>query len=201
LPCEVRRASVDERVCRRVHAPVLLGIEGGREVHDFWPRSGHLRDHGLAREAGDADGIRDGCGQRDEDAGIQVRCSCCEVAVGRQPMTDPAAVANHTSHAAHDVHHHEELGFWRKYVFSVDHKVIGIQYGVTGLLFLFFGFSLMMLMRWQLAYPGAPLPLIGALFGDARMPGGIMLPEFYNELGAMHGPIMVFMGVVPLAVV
>ena len=27
-----------------------------------------------------------------------------------------------------------------------------------------------------------------------------MLPEFYNELGAMHGTIMVFLGVVPLAV-
>src|SRR4030095_349236 len=85
-------------------------------------------------------------------------------------------------------------------VFSTDHKVIGIQYGVSGLLFLLFGFSLMMLMRWQLAYPGAPLPLIGRLFGEARMPGGSMLPEFYNELGAMHGTIMVFLGVVPLAV-
>ena len=55
--------------------------------------------------------------------------------------------------------HHEELGFWRKYVFSTDHKVIGIQYAVTGLLFLLFGFCLMMLMRWQLAYPGSALPL------------------------------------------
>ena len=52
-------------------------------------------------------------------------------------------------------------------------------------------------MRWQLAYPGAPLPLIGTLLGEARMPGGTMLPEFYNELGAMHGTIMVFLGVVP----
>ncbi|HEX5032293.1 MAG TPA: cbb3-type cytochrome c oxidase subunit I [Candidatus Eisenbacteria bacterium] len=103
------------------------------------------------------------------------------------------------AHVAHGVHH-EELGFWRKYVFSTDHKVIGIQYAVTGLLFLLFGFSLMMLMRWQLAYPGVPLPLIGQLFGEARMPGGTMLPEFYNELGAMHGTIMVFLGVVPLAV-
>ncbi len=86
------------------------------------------------------------------------------------------------------------------YVFSTDHKVIGIQYAVTGLLFLLFGFSLMMLMRWQLAYPGAPLPLLGRLLGEARMPGGMMLPEFYNQLGAMHGTIMVFLGVVPLAV-
>jgi cytochrome c oxidase subunit 1 len=112
-------------------------------------------------------------------------------------MSDQA-VDTHTPHAGHDVHH--ELGFWRKYVFSTDHKVIGIQYAVTGMLFLFFGFCLMMLMRWNLAYPGVPLPLIGNLFGEARMPGGTMLPEFYNELGAMHGTIMVFLGVVPLAV-
>src|SRR6266850_5849661 len=114
-------------------------------------------------------------------------------------MSDPGAIAAHPSHVAHEVHH-EELGFWRKYFFSTDHKGIGIQYAVTGMLFLLFGFSLMMLMRWQLAYPGAALPLIGPLLGDSRMPGGTMLPEFYNELGAMHGTIMVFLGVVPLAV-
>src|SRR6202008_2449238 len=112
--------------------------------------------------------------------------------------TRPSAVVA-PPHAAHEVHH-EELGFWRKYVFSTDHKVIGIQYAVTGLLFLLFGFTLMMLMRWQLAYPGAAIPWLGAILGDSRMPGGTMLPEFYNELGAMHGTIMVFLGVVPLAV-
>ncbi|RMH23038.1 MAG: cytochrome C oxidase subunit I [Acidobacteria bacterium] len=103
-----------------------------------------------------------------------------------------------SEHHDHD-HHHEELGFWRKYVFSTDHKVIGIQYAVTGMLFLFFGFCLMMLMRWQLAFPGEPVPLLGKLF-PRGLPGGVMLPEFYNELGAMHGTIMVFMGIVPLAV-
>jgi len=96
--------------------------------------------------------------------------------------------------------HSHDLPFWRKYIFSLDHKVIGIQYGITGLLFLFFGFCLMMLMRWQLAYPGQPLPVIGNLFSERMMVGGIMLPEFYNQLGAMHGTIMVFLGVVPLAV-
>src|SRR5438128_2500385 len=102
-------------------------------------------------------------------------------------------------HAPEHEHPHE-LGFWRKYVFSVDHKVIGIQYAITGLLFLLFGFTLMMVMRFQMAYPGHPIPIIGALLGAANAPGGIMLPEFYNQLGAMHGTIMVFMGVVPLAV-
>ena len=103
-------------------------------------------------------------------------------------------------HGAADDHAHEELGFLWKYVFSFDHKVIGIQYTITSLLFLLFGFSLMMLMRWQMAYPGAPIPAIGGMLGIANAPGGIMLPEFYNQLGAMHGTIMVFLGVVPLAV-
>src|SRR5438309_6203559 len=107
---------------------------------------------------------------------------------------------HHDPHAHAAEHEHHELGWWRRYIFSTDHKVIGIQYGVSGLVFLFFGFSLMMLMRWQLAYPGAPLPGIGRLLGELRMPGGVMAPEFYNQLGAMHGTIMVFMGVVPLAV-
>src|SRR5205814_4380711 len=100
-------------------------------------------------------------------------------------VTPGAHGHGHAHDPAHD-HGHEELGFWRKYVFSLDHKVIGIQYAVTGLLFLLFGFTLMMIMRYQLAYPGAPIPLIAAILGAANAPGGIMLPEFYNQLGAMH---------------
>ncbi len=105
------------------------------------------------------------------------------------------------SHPHAEAHDHE-LSFWRKYIFSTDHKVIGMQYGLTALCFLFFGFSLVMMMRWQLAYPGKPLPLpwLTNLLGAARMPSGIMAPEFYNQLGAMHGTIMIFLGVVPLAV-
>ncbi len=95
---------------------------------------------------------------------------------------------------------HAELSFLRKYVFSTDHKVIGIQYGITALLFLFFGFCLMMMMRWQLAYPGEAIPIVGGLLGEGQVDRGAMLPTFYNQLGAMHGTIMVFMGIVPLAV-
>ena len=112
---------------------------------------------------------------------------------------DHVATAEQTEHAEHGHEQHDE-SFLRTYVFSVDHKVIGIQYAVTGMLFLLFGFTLMMIMRWQLAYPFQPIPLIGGLLGDSRAPQGIMLPEFYNQLGAMHGTIMVFLGVVPLAV-
>ena len=92
--------------------------------------------------------------------------------------------------------HHEET-FFQKYIWSVDHKVIGIQYGITSLLFLLFGFCLMMVMRYQLAYPETPIPVVGWFFKES---GGIMLPENYNTLGAMHGTIMIFLGVVPLAV-
>ena len=115
-------------------------------------------------------------------------------------MDNVASVGKAHAAEAHGPHHEEELSFIRKYVFSLDHKWIGIQYGITSLLFLLFGFTLMMLMRWQLAFPGRPIPLIGQFLGEANAPGGIMLPEFYNQLGAMHGTIMVFMGVVPLAV-
>lgn len=103
-------------------------------------------------------------------------------------------------HAAHGFAHTEELGFWRRYIFSQDHKVIGIQYMFTALLFLLFGFTLMMIMRWQLAYPLEQIPIIGKILGEANAPEGIMAPEFYNQLGAMHGTIMVFLGIVPLAV-
>src|ERR671938_271660 len=105
----------------------------------------------------------------------------------------------------HEEHHaeHHELGFWRKYIFSTDHKVIGIQYGLGGLFFLFFGFCLMMMMRWQLAYPGRPIPfgvgpLLEKIFGQPAT-GGVVSGDLYNMFGAMHGTIMVFMGIVPLA--
>jgi cytochrome c oxidase subunit 1 len=87
-----------------------------------------------------------------------------------------------------------------KYLFSTDHKVIGLLYGVTSQFFLLFGFALVLIIRWQLAYPSEPMPLVGGLFGEANAPGGVLLPDFYNQLGAMHGTIMVFLGVVPLAV-
>jgi len=105
--------------------------------------------------------------------------------------------------AGHDrVPAHPTLGFWRTYIFSTDHKTIGIQYGLMGMLFLFLGFTLVMLMRWQLAYPGTPLPVLGALlsaWSPTQMPNGVMTPDFYNSLGAMHGTIMIFLGVVPIA--
>jgi cytochrome c oxidase subunit I len=112
------------------------------------------------------------------------------------------AIAPAIPHSAVHATHHEEASFWRSYVFSTDHKVIGIQYGVTALFFLFFGFCLMMIMRWQIAHSGEAVPIVGPLlasiFGDMAAKG-IVSPDLYNAFGAMHGTIMVFMAIVPLA--
>jgi len=117
------------------------------------------------------------------------------------PFREPKPAHGH----GHDNHGHEhhEPGFWNKYIFSSDHKVIGIQYGLTALCFLLFGFSLMLLMRWQIAHPSQPVPFLGPLLekmlGSTMAPNGAISPELYNAFGAMHGTIMVFLGVVPLA--
>ena len=87
-------------------------------------------------------------------------------------------------------------------VFSTDHKVIGLQYAVTSLIFLLLGFLLILLVRWQLRVAdGRRCPCVGTICSATRArSGGFILPEFYNQLGAMHGTIMVFLAVVPLAV-
>jgi len=59
----------------------------------------------------------------------------------------------------------------------------------------------MLAMRWQIAHPGTPIPLVGGLLEKVfkDMAGkGIMSADLYNMFGAMHGTIMVFLAVVPL---
>lgn len=98
--------------------------------------------------------------------------------------------------------HPHAPGFWRQYVFSSDHKVIGIQYGITALVFLLLGLLLVAAMRWSMAYPEKPVPVLGPVLewtlGDVA-PGGVVSNSLYNSLGAMHGTIMVFLAIVPLA--
>lgn len=98
--------------------------------------------------------------------------------------------------------HLERFNFWRTWIFSTDHKTIGIQYGVTAGFFTLFGFGLVLMMRWQLAYPGESFPVLDRVLGpeNAFMPSGAIVPEFYNALGAMHGTIMVFLAIVPMLV-
>jgi cytochrome c oxidase subunit I len=119
-----------------------------------------------------------------------------------QPASSHAP-AHASAHSAHDHHDHHDPGFWQKYIFSTDHKVIGIQYALTSLFFLWFGFMLMLGMRWQLANPSQPLPVVGGLLekglGEDMIKGGVMSADLYNVFGAMHGTIMVFLAIVPLA--
>ena len=111
-----------------------------------------------------------------------------------------ASTTAHSSSDHHDDHHHDPP-FLRKYVFSCDHKIIGYQYGITALIFLFIGFYLMMVMRWSIASPEKPLPGFLAMFlNDAWLSEeGRVTGDLYNMFGAMHGTIMVFLGIVPLA--
>ncbi len=88
-------------------------------------------------------------------------------------------------------HEHPQLGFVRKYIFSTDHKVIGVQYIITAMFMAIVGGLLSMLMRLQLAWPSQPLPTISQLF-PTGMAGGVMEPGFYMSLVTMHGTIMVF---------
>ena len=111
-------------------------------------------------------------------------------------LREALRVMEDEKHAEGHGHH---LPWIRRYVFSTDHKWIGIQYGFTALLFLLLGFCLMILMRLQLGWPGQAFSIMKVL-GESRAPGGVLLPEAYNQLGAMHGTIMIFLGIVPLAV-
>ena len=98
-------------------------------------------------------------------------------------------------------HEHHDPPFWKKYIFSTDHKIIGIQYGFTSLVFLALGFFLMMVMRWSIAYPDRPVPVLAdwPWFQAWLDDEGKVTGDLYNMFGAMHGTIMVFLGVVPLA--
>ena len=50
----------------------------------------------------------------------------------------------------------DERGFIRRYIFSTDHKVIGIQYIITGLVMALVGAALATLIRLQLGWPEHP---------------------------------------------
>jgi len=79
------------------------------------------------------------------------------------------------------VHSHAPQGFIRKYIFSLDHKVIGIQYFFLALTAVFVGMFLSLLMRIHMIWPTANWPLVGEI-----------KPETYLAFLTMHGTIMVF---------
>ncbi|MGH7482666.1 MAG: cytochrome c oxidase subunit I [Longimicrobiales bacterium] len=107
-------------------------------------------------------------------------------------MSNPVVEVTH-EHATH------ETTFLRRYVFSTDHKIIGIQFLLMSLLFLMVGGLLALMMRWQLGFPGEPMPG-GSALPETMFAEGIMLPEFYNSAVTMHGTIMIFFAIMPLLV-
>src|SRR5436853_4708939 len=77
---------------------------------------------------------------------------------------------------AHATPHAAPTGFIRKYIFSLDHKVIGIQYYFLALASVFIGLVLSVLMRIHLAFPHLQL----------------LKDEQYLGLLTLHGTFMVF---------
>jgi cytochrome c oxidase subunit 1 len=91
----------------------------------------------------------------------------------------------------HPAVHAAPTGFIRKWVFSLDHKVIGLQYYFLALIAVFLGMGLSIIFRLRLAWPTEHWPLLGKIF-PAGFEGGPMTPEFYLSMVTMHGTIMVF---------
>jgi len=94
--------------------------------------------------------------------------------------------------------HPPPTSFWRKYVFSIDHKVIAVQFLWAGLVFLLVGGTLAMLIRWQWAFPGRPVPVLGGLLLGKS--GGVIGPAAYQQIFTMHGLIMIFFAVTPVLI-
>src|SRR6266481_4592842 len=87
--------------------------------------------------------------------------------------------------------HHAPSGFIRKYIFSLDHKVIGIQYYFLALFSVLLGMFLSLMMRYHMVFPDAKVALFEKLWPTGAA-GGVMTPELYLSLMTMHGTIMVF---------
>ena len=105
-------------------------------------------------------------------------------------------VHGHADDHSHGQHH--EQSFISKYVFSQDHKIIGIQFLCTTLLMLMVGGALALAVRWQLAFPWQNMPVVGQLFGLFRSEGGQISPEFYTMLFTMHASVMIFLVIIPI---
>src|SRR5215475_10472914 len=88
-------------------------------------------------------------------------------------------------------HHEAPTGFIRKYIFSIDHKVIGIQYLLLAMCAVTVGMILSVFMRLRLAWPEEKWPMLQQIFPQG-FAGGPMTPEFYLSMLTMHGTIMVF---------
>ncbi len=101
--------------------------------------------------------------------------------------------------SAHDDHlHAEPTTFISKYLISYDHKVIAKQFLFYGIFWAFIGAFLSVLIRWCLAFPGEPFPILGNLLFPSS--NGIIPPDVYTMLFTMHGTIMIFFAITPILI-
>jgi cytochrome c oxidase subunit 1 len=102
------------------------------------------------------------------------------------------AVGTHEVHGnGHDGQHHHKQSFITKYIFSQDHKTIGKQFLITGIIWAIIGAFFSVVFRLQLGFPDSTFPFLEKLFGHWAK-GGKLDPEFYYALITMHGTILVF---------
>ena len=98
-----------------------------------------------------------------------------------------------------DDHTHGASGgvgaFISKYVFSRDHKIIGIQFLFSTLIWFLVGGLLALAVRSQVAWPWQPIPILSNLFPAE---GGQISPEFYTMLFTMHATVMIFFVIIPI---
>ncbi len=97
------------------------------------------------------------------------------------------AVGHHDDHG----HGHHEQSFISKYIFSMDHKTIGKQFLITGIVWAIIGGLFSVLFRLQLGYPDQTFPILETFFGHWAK-GGQIQPEFYYGLVTIHGTVLVF---------
>src|SRR5690606_11058606 len=90
-------------------------------------------------------------------------------------------------HVEHE-HHHEE-SFFKKYLWSTDHKMIAFQYMFTGMALALVGGFFAYVFRMQLAFPGIEVPGFG-----------LVSPNEYNALITNHGAIMIFWVSMPVLI-
>ncbi len=94
-------------------------------------------------------------------------------------------------HAEGAHQHQPPQGFIWKYIFSLDHKVIGKQYYFLALFSVVVGMALSWLIRIHLVWPNASIPGLDKLSATGA-PGGVMTPEYYLSLLTLHGTLMIF---------
>ena len=103
-----------------------------------------------------------------------------------------AALHLHSEAAgSHEHHGHHKQSFISKYIFSMDHKTIGKQFLITGIVWAIIGGLFSVLFRLQLGYPDQSFPILETIFGKWAK-GGQIQPEFYYGLVTIHGTVLVF---------